>query len=141
MQLGTFGAIMSFAMELESKAKAFYEADEELPVELREDLKNSSGKRHGRLERARREGVVELALEAISGLDGDDYAFDDEVNAGVAGGLAGAIAVEATCARFYRDAGAKMPMREVVRLFARCAQNNQENIVRLRAALEGTGKE
>jgi hypothetical protein len=134
MQLGTFGAIMTFAMELENKARSFYEGDSDLPGELREDLKKSTVKRHRRLEKARREGVVELALEAISGLDGDDYAFGEEGNAGLTGGLAGAVAIEETLVRFYREASAKMPILEIVRLFERCTKDNKANIERLRAA-------
>jgi rubrerythrin len=138
MQLGTFGAIMTFSMELENKAGAFYESDAELPGELREDLKKRSMKRHRRLEKARRECVVELALEAISGLDGDDYAFGEEGKTGLASGLAGAITVEETLVRFYREAGAKMPILEIVRRFERCAKENDANLERLQNALKRT---
>jgi len=141
MQLGTFGAIMGFAMELEMRATSLYEARAELPSDLREAMIRSAKKKHRRLEKARREGVVELALEPISGLDGDDYPLEGPTEKGRAGALRGAIALEETSARFYRDAGKKLPMQEIARLFTRCAKNNQENLAWLRLALGKSGEE
>ena len=128
---------MSFAMKLEDWARSFYENDTELPADLREDLTKDSLKRHRRIEKTRREGVVELALEAISGLDGADYAVEHEGEARSAGTLQSAIALEETCARFYREASMKLPMQDVARLFMRCAKSNEENLVRLRALPKG----
>lgn len=128
---------MSFAMKLEDRARSFYENDTELPADLREDLMKDSLKRHRRIEKARREGVVELALEAISGLDGADYAVEHEGKAGLAGTLQGAIVLEEACGRFYREASLKLPMQDMARLFMRCAKSNEENLVRLRALPKG----
>lgn len=133
--LGTFGAIMSFGMDLEGRGQVFYQGCAELPNELREDLLRRSEKRHRRLEKARREGVVELALEAISGLDAEDYSIELSIGGGLSASLRRAIALEETLKRFYREAGAKLPIQEIARLFLRCAEGNEENLERLRAAL------
>jgi hypothetical protein len=133
MQLGTFGAIMSFAMKLEERTGEHY-ARAELPAELRDDLERSAKKRWKRLEKARREGVVELALESITGLSSHDFALDEGIEKG---GFVGAMALEEASADFYRRASEKLPMQEVVRLFLRCAANCEENLLRLREASGG----
>ncbi len=86
----------------------------------------------------RREGVTEMILEPIEGLDsadyevGSDYAVgaDNAVVADPAGASDGwarrAARLEAESARFYRDAAAKLPIRQVARLFERLAKENEE---------------
>jgi len=123
MELGTFGAIMRFAMELEQRASDFYE---QAAGATFHELARGSRKRLGRLKRARREMVSEMILESITGLDGDAYNVDLDPQADEAGLLRQARIWEQTCARFYQDAAAKMPIREVVRLFQRLARENQK---------------
>ena len=126
MELGTFGAIMRFAMDLEEQAAGFYEgaARDGLRGAFGE-LASGSRKRLRRLERARREFVTEMILEAITGLDGDAYHVDLDP-ADESGLLRQAQALEEASARFYRDAAEKMPIREVVRLFRRLARENEQ---------------
>jgi rubrerythrin len=125
MELGTFGVILRFAMELEERAVKFYEGAARGGLEgTFGELVQGSHKRLKRLEQARREMVAEMILESIMGLDGDAYHVDLDPEADEAGLLRQARALEEASARFYQDAAAKMPIREVVRLFQRLAQEN-----------------
>ena len=132
MELGTFGAILRFAMDLEQQAADFYEgaAGGGLEETFRE-LARGARKRLGRLERARREMVAEMILESITGLDGDAYRADLAPAASEAELLRQGQALEETSARFYRDAADKMPIREVVRLFQRLARENEQREAQL----------
>jgi rubrerythrin len=125
MQLGTFGAILSYAIEAEGWAETFYEraAAGEL-TDLFAPLAKSSAKRKRRLLRARQELVSEMILESIEGLDSESYAVRLDSDQDGGGALAQAVRLETMLAAFYRDAAAKMPIREVVRLFARLAEEN-----------------
>jgi len=121
MELGTFGAILTFAMELEGQAAAFYErAAEHDPAGPYHTRARQARKRVVRLERARREGVSEMILEAIHGLSSEDYQVEPDPGAALE---AQAALLEATAARFYRDAAAKIPIPEIERLFRRMARD------------------
>ena len=134
MQLGTFGAIVSYAIEAESRAESFYGR---APVgELAEGfarLAQGSAKRKKRLLRARQELVSEMILESIVGLDGDSYAVCLDSDQDGEAALAQAVRLETMLAAFYRDAAAKMPIREVVRLFARLADENDRRCDQIEA--------
>ena len=101
MELGTFGAILRFAMDLEQQAAGFYEgaAGGELE-EIFGELAGGSRKRLSRLERARREMVMEMILESITGLDGDTYGVNLDSEIDEAGLLRQAWTLEETSARF-----------------------------------------
>ena len=127
MELGTFGAILRFAMDLEEQALQFYEGA--APGGLRDvfdERARGTRKRLRRLERARREMISEMLLESIVGLEGDDYAvvLDGESDKDALSRQAQTL--EATCACFYRDAAAKLPIKEVVRVFERLAHENEQ---------------
>lgn len=127
MQLGTFGAILRFAMQLESQAVAFYEAAAQGDLaDLFQEMARGSGKRLNRLERARREGVAEMILESIEGLDSSSYQMDLTADADTGQRLQQAVALEETTSLFYRDAAAKMPIQEIVRLFQQLADENMQ---------------
>jgi rubrerythrin len=132
MDLATFGAILSFALELEEHASAFYTgaAKGELE-EVFMDLGRLSNKRANRMERTRREGVAEMILEPITGLDSDDYEVELPLDASEPKLLAQAITLEVTAGQFYKDAAAKIPIREVVRIFQRMADENEKRRERL----------
>jgi rubrerythrin len=133
MDLATFGAILSFALDFEERASEFYTGSAKGDLEeVFTDLGRSSDKRASRMERSRREGVAEMILEPISGLDSDDYEVDLPLRANTADLLAHAIALEETALRFYRDAALKIPILEVVRTFQRMADENEKRIERLR---------
>ena len=132
MELGTFGAIIGFALGVEERAADFYDsAAEGEMAALFSPFAARSRERVKRLERARRELVSEMILESITGLDGDDYQVAPGFAADRAGLLHEARTLEETTARFYQDAASKMPIREVVRLFRRLAAENDQR----RAAL------
>jgi len=132
MDLATFGAILSYAMEFEEQAAAFYAAAASGALEETfNDLGKSSRKRANRMERTRREGVSEMILEPIMGLNGDDYGVELSADASEPVLLEQAIGLEATSVRFYQDAAAKLPIREVVRTFSRMAEENTKRKNRL----------
>ena len=125
MQLGTFGAIFRFAMELESQAAAFYEAAAQGDLtDSFQEMARESRKRLSRLERARREGVAEMILESIEGLDSSSYQVKLTTDADTGQRLEQGIALEEITSLFYRDAAAKMPIQEIVRLFQQLADEN-----------------
>lgn len=115
MQLGTFGAIISFALELEQQAASFYEG------QGRDKQAKNARKRIKRLERARRESVSEMILESITGLDSDNYQPD-------LSGDQPARALAENARRFYTDAAAKLPIKEVARLFRRLADDHAKQL-------------
>ncbi|HEY77273.1 MAG TPA: hypothetical protein G4O00_14045 [Thermoflexia bacterium] len=132
VELGTFGAVLKFALEMETRAAAFYEAGARGGLAERfGDLARGSRKRVRRLEQARRELVNEMILESIAGLDGEVYQVELDAEAEEAERLHQARMLEETATRFYRDAAAKMPIREVVRLFERLARENEKRRARL----------
>jgi rubrerythrin len=127
MELGTFGAILGFAMELEEEAARFYDSAARGELE-RVCVERARGARKHlrRLERARRELVSEMILESITGLDSGDYAASGDLDSETEKKtlLAQARDLEAAAARFYRDAATKMPIREVARLLRRLADEH-----------------
>jgi hypothetical protein len=130
MELGTFGAILRFALQLEEQAAAFYDrAATGDHAELFGSLAQGARARLKTLQRARQEGVAEMILESIHGLDSDAYALPD---ASVPT-LAQALALEETAARFYGDAAEKMPIPEIRRLFQRLEKENEERRAKLKS--------
>jgi hypothetical protein len=129
MELGTFGAILRFALTLEEQAAAFYQqAAPGEHAELFRSLEQVSRARLKTLQRARQEGVAEMILESIHGLDGDAYRVELSPNSDPA---RQALALEEAAARFYGDAAAKMPIPEIRRLFGRLAKENEERKAKL----------
>lgn len=124
MELGTFGAILRFAMHTEEQSAAFYEAAG-AAIPAFSELAQGARKRLARLEQARREGVAEMILESITGLDSDNYTVTLDPEAAAASLQEQAQALEESASRFYRDAAAKLPIREVARLFQRLAQEHE----------------
>ena len=123
MELATFGAVLRCALDLEAQAASFYERIGAQEPQLGAEA-DAARQRLQRLERARREMVSEMLLESISDLDDTPYqpVLDPTVDAPAAQ----ALYLEGVLARFYRDAGAKMPVREVARLFARLAAEHEQ---------------
>jgi hypothetical protein len=134
MELGNFGAILDFALQLEAQAATFYEAaaggGHRGPYG---QLIGDTRRRQRRLEQARREGVVEMVLEPVSGFNSDVYCLELDLGADEATSQRQAIALEDVAIRFYRDAAVKMPILGVARLFQRLAKENEVR----KAQLEG----
>lgn len=113
--LNTFGAIMTYAIDLEAKIKAYYEAAGD------EERAKNAEKRHKKLERVRRENVLEITLEPIEGLDEADYVmnFDDT-------SAEGQSAMETTAAQFYSDVAPKINVRTAQRALEKCSKEHSE---------------
>lgn len=111
--LNTFGAILSHAVELETQLCAWYSDIGEA------EKAKAADKRRAKLERARRENVVEITLEPIEGLSADDYALD------LSGGSAESQAAAAqVAARFYADVAPKINVRAAQRALERCGREH-----------------
>lgn len=113
--LNTFGAIMTYAIDLEARLRDYYQSAGASARAADAD------KRRANLERVRRENVTEIKLEPIEGLNEADYALklDDTSPAGQA-------ANEAAAARFYADVAPKINVREAQRALERCARQHGE---------------
>ena len=106
-KLGTFGALMRFAAQLEGEAAERYAAwagDPDLggPFAV---LADSHRKRAEQLARMVQEQLNEMTLEPISGLDASDYLPPEDPPSGDdAARMAWARDVEERLARLYEDA-------------------------------------
>lgn len=113
--LNTFGAILSYAIEMEGQIAAYYQSAGETSRAA------DAQKRKTNLERVRRENVTEIKLEPIEGLHESDYAmnFADA-------SAANQQAIETAAARFYTDTAPKLNVREAQRALERCAKQHRE---------------
>jgi hypothetical protein len=110
-ELNSFGSVLSFAIEMEGALRDYYLATGH------DALSAEAVKRREKLERVRRENVVEITLEPIDGLNAADYSLNFS---------AGTAAVEASAARFYLDAAPKINVRSAQRALEQCAKQHQE---------------
>jgi rubrerythrin len=132
MNLATFGAVLSFEIKLEEQAASFYaNAGTGKFQKVFQDLAKSSKKRANRIERTRLEGIAEMILEPIMGVNGDDYQIQLLVDSDESTLLEQAISLEELSIRFYQDAAKKLPIREVTRTFIRLADENTRRKERL----------
>jgi hypothetical protein len=113
--LNSFGSILSFAIELETRIRDYYQAAGSSARAADAD------KRRVNLERVRRENVTEIKLEPIEGLHEGNYTVNVEDTS-----AAGQSALEATAARFYTDVAPKINVREAQRALERCARQHRE---------------
>ena len=112
--LNTFGAILTFAIELEGQIAGYYRA-------IGSPRAADADTRPINLERVPRENVTEIKLEPIEGLDEADYALNLADTS-----VAGQRAVEAAAARFYADTAPKLNVREAQRALERAAKQHAE---------------
>ena len=127
MDLATFGAIMTFALELEKRAAVYYEEAARGSLEESfSDLAKRAHKRAKRIERTRREGITEIILEPITGMDGDDYRVELSSSGDESEIINQAIKFIETSIRFYQDAAVKIPVKEVARTCQRMAQESEK---------------
>ncbi|MGD9395430.1 MAG: hypothetical protein PVJ05_03285 [Candidatus Thorarchaeota archaeon] len=134
MELGTFGAIMKFALETEKEVTGFYESAKVLAKS--EDLTSQFSnlairgqKRAKTIERIRRENVTEMILEPITGLDSDTFtpvttipeSPDDKALQGIA------VEIENNLNAFYSQTAVKVEfLSEVAYAFELLAEANEE---------------
>jgi rubrerythrin len=132
MSLATFGAIISYALELEHAAFEFYsKMIEQNQREPFEELVSKTKKMKTRLERLRREGVSEMILEPIHDLEESDYLMPSRPPKDTEGLFVYALELEETRHRFYMEAMKKIPIRDVARQFERIAKERAEDQARL----------
>jgi|SRR5690606_18907745 len=113
--LNTFGAILTYAIELETQLRDYYQAAGNATRAAEAD------KRRANLERVRRENVTEIKLEPIEGLNEADYVLNlDDTSA------EGQQVVERIAARFYADVAPKINVREAQRALERCGRQHEE---------------
>jgi hypothetical protein len=140
MELGTFGAVMGFALQVVTQSAEFYETvgDRAKGPELKEVLKalqDGANRDRATMEQTRRENVTEMILEPIAGLRPEEYEVRigevaPEADAEI---LKTALLLEERDQRFFRDASAKLPLPEVARLFRKVAKRREENLAKLHA--------
>lgn len=111
--LNTFGAILTYAIELESQINEYYTGIGNA------ERASDADKRRSKLERVRRENVLEITLEPIEGLDEANYAlnFDDTSDAGQS-------AIETTAKQFYEDVAPAINVRQAQRALERCGKEH-----------------
>jgi hypothetical protein len=140
LDLGTFGAIMKFSLEIEGKVTDFYKevgrhVKNDVLVGILEDLVTRGEKRIKTLERVRRENVTEMILEPIEGLNSESFGIETVVptNADDATIKAIVATIETTLQKFYTDAAGKIDfLPEAEYAFELLAEKNEETIKRLR---------
>lgn len=113
--LNTFGAILTYAIELETRLRDYYQAAGSATHAAEAD------KRRANFERVRRENVTEIKLEPIEGLDEEDYTADLNDTS-----PEGQQAVERIAAQFYTDVAPKINVREAQRALERAARQHGE---------------
>lgn len=122
MSLTQFGAVLSYAIDLEDKLAKFYEESaSKLNTPHSEELLNRSRlakKRKKKLEKTRRENVTEMTLEPIVGLKEEKFEIDlskfslENINT-----------IEAIISQFYAEAGPKINVLETRRIFEKCLKD------------------
>jgi rubrerythrin len=136
MELGTFGAVMGYAVQLNQQSAGFYDTalhaaqNPELAA-LLQSLADDAAKDLAALEQARRENVTEMILEPIAGLRREEYEVDVTRPASDAEIIRSAKRLEERDQKFFRDASTKVPLPEVARLFRRMAAKKEKNLGKL----------
>jgi hypothetical protein len=111
--LNAFGAIMTYAIELETRLNDYYQKAGD------SDRAADADKRRSKLERARRTYVLEITLEPIDGLNEADYVMNlDDTSP------AGQKAVEKIATQFYADVSPHINVRDAQRLLEKCAKEH-----------------
>ena len=153
MELSTFGALLTFAIELEERAARFY-------LEAAEGVEHAGAKetfsafaRQNRSRKAllvatRQEHVTEMVLEPITDLHRSDYEIEPKSTRGSTESprsgmtytqvLAQAREMESRAQRFYADAAGKARhlLAGVARSFARLAREKEKRLQELEDLIE-----
>jgi hypothetical protein len=122
MSLNQFGAVLTFAIDLEKQLAEFYTQAADSDSNGSEFSQRAAGaqKRRQKIEQARRQNVTEITLEPIEGLEASDYALDTSSSSPAAVNQ-----IEATVSRFYQDAAPKINVREARQVMERCLKEHQ----------------
>ncbi len=134
MELGTFGAVMKYAIDLETIAAKFYQdaiqnTSDDLKTKFQK-LQGICSKRISTLERIRRENVTEMILEPIRDLNSEPYELDlSSVDwSSTSDILENAMHIERTRKSFFQDASLKIEfLIEAADAFERLADQNDDH--------------
>lgn len=137
MQLGTFGAILKYATDIEEGAASYYDSLAALaPPQakaLAVEMAAASRKNKQILERTRRMEMQEMILEAITGIDSDNYKADKEVSSDEDANLRKAVEIESNAKRFYEESMEKLGfLPNVKKTFAKLAAERQDRLNKLK---------
>lgn len=141
MDLGTTGAILSFALKREAEIGAFYEkylslvGDSSLKDAF-ERIQKAQKKRERLLARFRRENVTEMILEPIHGFESDPYelTISGEVSSGDSSLKEIAIKIEESSHSFFQKASEKTTfLPEVSEEFKRLSDKTVRDIELLKS--------
>jgi rubrerythrin len=138
VELGTFGAILKYATEMEEGAAGYYDSLAALaPPEakaLATEMAAASRKNKQILERTRRMEMQEMILEAISGLDTANYDTTYGAPSGFKEGVAHGVEIEAKAASFYCDSASKLGfLGNVKRTLEKLGKEREARAAKLRA--------
>ena len=138
MKLGTAGAVLAFAIDLEARSAEFYEEAATLAKgpahsEVYSSLAEAKRERKKLVERSRREYVNEILLEPIDGLESIEYlgqtGLSSEKDPVVARHVAEEL--EANSRRFYLEAADLITLPQIARVLRKLAEGNAEHRLRL----------
>jgi rubrerythrin len=138
MKLGTAGAVLAFAIDLEARSAEFYQraatlAKDPAHTEVLLSLAEAKRERKKLLERSRREYVNEILLEPIDGLEAGQYLVQTDLSSEKDPGAVRQAAeeLEANSRRFYLDAAELMVLPQIARVLRKLAQGNADHRLRL----------
>jgi rubrerythrin len=138
MKLGTAGAILAFAIELEAGSAEFYQgvaslAEDQARSELLSSLAEAKTERKKLLERSRREYLNEILLEPIDGLESSRYLGHTGVASEMDPGAARQVLeeLEENSRRFYLEAAELIALPQIARVLRKLAQGNADHRLRL----------
>lgn len=124
MSLNQFGAVMTFAIQLEDQLAAFYEKAAAQDTTHAGEFKaraEAATKRSKKIALSRTRDVTEITLEPVVGLDAAHYQLDlsspDPAHINAA---------EQVVQRFYTDAAPKVNVRESRKVLERCLKEHSE---------------
>jgi hypothetical protein len=137
MPLNSFGAILSFAEELEIKKKEFYhdaagkDLDHEV-LSLFQILEKEGEKQVRLIQRTRRENVTEMILEPVIDFFREPFSIDTGIPDERDQVLARAGQIEATVLSFYSQASVKLKaLAEVARTLKQLGKRQKARLEKL----------
>lgn len=138
MDLGTFGAILKYAIDIEGGAAGYYDSLAALaPAENKAqvaEMAAASRKNKQVLERTKRMEMQEMILEAISGLDTANYDIAFVAPSDYKAGMAHAVAIEGKAASFYCDSASKLGfLGNVKRILEKMGKEREARSAKLRS--------
>ena len=136
MELGTFGAVLKFANDLEGCCITFYnkisDKTQGTLKTLLASFAEGSKKNQQLVEKTRRMNVAEMILEAITGLDSNAYNTDIQITDAISDNLKKSLELEEKATRFYTDASKRLSfLPDVKRVLEKLAKDHESRIAKL----------